>query len=64
MLAGGVDERSAVPVVGDVARERDDFGELAELARGPLELGGAAGVDHERPLPLGERAGQREAEAP
>ena len=63
MLAGGVDERSAVPVVGDVARERDDLGELTELARGALELGAAAGVDHERPVALGERAREGEAEA-
>ena len=63
LLAGGLDERAAVPVVGDVARERDDLGDRAELAGGALEVGGAAGVEHERPAALGERAGEREAEA-
>ena len=58
VLAGGVDERSPVPVVGDVALERDDFGELPELARGPLELRAAAGVDHKCP------AGARRARGP
>ena len=63
MLAGGLDERSAVPVVGDVSGQGDDFGEPPELARGALELATATCVDHQRPLAFGQRAGECEAEA-
>ena len=59
----GVDEGAAMPVVGHVARERGDLGDRAQFARRALEVAGAAGVDHERPAALGQRAGESEAEA-
>ena len=62
-VARRFDERAAVPVVGDVAGDRGYFGDCAELARDPLEVGRAARVEHERPAACGELAGQRQAEA-
>ena len=53
-----------MPVVGHVAREGEDLGDRAELAGDALEVGGAAGIEHERPLTLGQGAGKCEAEAP
>ncbi len=41
----------------------DDLGQCPELARGALQLAAAAGVDDERPVALGERTGESEAEA-
>ncbi len=63
LIAGGVQEGAAVPVVGDVARQGDDFGERAELASRPLQVGRSTGVEHECPAALGQRAGESEAEA-
>ena len=63
-VTGGPDEAAAVPVVADVARERDDLGQLRERLRGAAELLRPAGVDHQPPAVGGERAGEGEAEAP
>ena len=60
-VAGGLDERAPVLRVGDVAGDRDDAGEAAR-PRG-VERVGVARVDDDAPAALGERAGEREAEA-
>ena len=61
LVTGGVDERAAVPVVGHVAGDGDDFCDRAQLPGSALEVGAATGVEHERPAALGQ--GTRESEA-
>src|SRR5581483_6461347 len=58
--AGGLHERHAVLGVRDVAAHRRHPG---QPARGASELGTVARVDDNVPAPLGQAAGQGEAEA-
>ena len=62
-LAGGVDERAAVPVVGHVAGQGPYVGDGLEFSGDPLELGGPAGVDDEPVAALRQRPGERQSEA-
>ena len=49
--------------IGDVAAHGDDVAQRRELARGVLELAGAARVDHDAPALAQQGAGQLESEA-
>ena len=62
-VARGLDQLGAVGGVGDVAGDRDDLAQGAELGRGALQRAGAAGVDDQAPAVAGQGAREREAEA-
>src|SRR5205085_12466964 len=62
-LARRFHKRAQMPVVADVAWDRGDFGDGAELASSALEIGGVTPVDDERPASVSERAGKRQPEA-
>ena len=60
----GVDQRTPVPAIGDVAGNGLHGRDRAELLCRRLERGRAAGVHDEGPAIVGERSGESEAKAP